>query len=84
MMFGRSFYGANGMGYGFDHFGTYNLWHFGMMAVLLIGIIVLVIWLLKRGKKSSDDQALLILRERYAKGEINEEEYNNKRNVLKK
>ncbi|GAB6108180.1 SHOCT domain-containing protein [Fusibacter bizertensis] len=83
MMFGRGFYGGNAMGYGFDHFGTYGLWHFGMMAVFLVGIIVLVLWLMKRNKKSVGDQALAILRERYAKGEINEEEYNSKRIVLK-
>lgn len=83
MMFGRGFYGGNMMDYGYNHFGAYSLWHFGMMAVLLVGIIVLVVWLLKRGKKAGGDQALEILRERYAKGEINEEEYNSKKKVLK-
>lgn len=84
MMFGRGFYGSNPMGYGFDHFGSYGLWHIGMMAVLLVGVIALVWWLLKRSKNNGGDQALNILRERYAKGEINEEEYNTKRVILKK
>ncbi|MDH8677503.1 SHOCT domain-containing protein [Fusibacter bizertensis] len=83
MMFGRGFYSGHGMEYGFDHMGAYGIWHYGMMAALIIGAIILVFWLVKRNKKPNEDAALSILRERYAKGEINEEEFTNKLNILK-
>jgi len=51
----------------------------------IVGVVVLVKWLVDQtsaGKGSRDKSALEILRERYARGEINREEYEQKRRDL--
>jgi putative membrane protein len=53
--------------------------------LVIVGVVVLVKWLLDQsstGKGSRDKSALEILRERYARGEINREEYEQKRRDL--
>lgn len=80
---------------GFDH-GFMAIGHNGWMGLLplachlifLIGIIALVVILLRRhGSKvrmmqKQNDPALLILRERYALGEIETEEFNQRKQDL--
>jgi putative membrane protein len=70
--------------------GADGMW-FGMGWGWIIGIIVLalIIWLIVRGAgqgsatpQSSDKSALDILKERYAKGEINKEEFEEKKKDL--
>ena len=59
-------------------------------ALIIIGIIVLVGWLARSGEHSSpkdttvasEDQALRIARERLARGEITQAEYEDLRRVL--
>jgi uncharacterized membrane protein len=58
-------------------------WGFiGLRIVFAVGIILLVVWLIKRLSSqktqvvaSKDDNALKIVRERYAKSEITKDEY---------
>ncbi len=58
-------------------------WAFiGLRIVWVIGIILLVVWLIKKFNTQNhssvaikDDHALKIVRERYAKSEITKEEY---------
>lgn len=53
--------------------------------VVIVGVVVLVKWVLDQSsadKGSRDKSALEILRERYAHGEINREEYEQKRRDL--
>ncbi|MFA5629055.1 MAG: SHOCT domain-containing protein [Dehalococcoidales bacterium] len=53
--------------------------YWAMIVVFWIGIIVLVIWavakLIRSGKSVSSNSAIDIVKERYAKGEITKEEY---------
>lgn len=67
------------MMYGFGMYGGWWLMGMGIMVLFLIAIILLVIWVMHsqfpRQKLSGHDQALEILRQRYAKGEINAAEY---------
>ena len=64
-------------------------WGIGMMAMMfffwllvIAGFIIGLRWLLGRGRGERDDTALKILRERYARGEINKEEFETKRKDL--
>ncbi|RKD27111.1 hypothetical protein BEP19_00630 [Ammoniphilus oxalaticus] len=66
----------NNMGvHGFSMF----YWMLLQWGLLLGGIYLFIRWI-NGGKK--EDPALQILRERFAKGEITEEEYRDKRNEL--
>lgn len=87
MRYGNSMMG--GYGYGL---GGHPWLGVGGMALQAIFFIVVIVLLYKmfHGKKSKaleetkfeNNSALTILRERYAKGEINTEEFNQRRNDL--
>lgn len=74
-------------GYGFGGFGGFGLGLLGMIIQLLtiVGVIYFVISLFRRNSEgSSDDRADAILRERFVRGELSEEEYKRMRSALKK
>jgi putative membrane protein len=74
------------------HWETHPMWWgwgIGMMAMMLlfwliiiIGLVVGIRWLLGKGKGASPDSALEILRQRYARGEINKDEFEIKKKDL--
>lgn len=67
-------------GYGFGG-GFMMLW----WVLVVVAIVVLVLWLTKapqRGSSTGRDPALDILRERYARGEIDEQEFEKKKHDL--
>jgi putative membrane protein len=75
------------------HWEMHPIWFWGwglvMMLMMLIfwvlvivGIVVSIRWLVRQGRRGPSDPALEILRERYAKGEINKEEFEAKRRDL--
>lgn len=69
------------MGWG-SGWGWFGLTHMLLWWVLLIlGIAVLAKWLMGSGR-GGDDRALEVLKERYARGEIGKEEYEQKRRDL--
>lgn len=64
-------------------------WGLGMMAIMfffwvlvIIGFIIGIRWLLGRGRAGKSDPAMQILRERYARGEINKEEFESRKRDL--
>jgi putative membrane protein len=66
-----------------------GMWGLGMMFMMLIfwalvitAIVLGVRWLANQGKETRDDKALEILRQRYARGEIEKEEFEAKRKDL--
>ena len=67
------------MMYNFGMNGGWWILGMGMMLLFLIAIVLLVIWVVRRlypGQMTSGhDQALEILQQRYARGEINVAEY---------
>ena len=80
MRFGRGFYGAGSCGF----FGP-------MMMIGVVILIFIIVYLLLKSNKSKssesridDSNALAILKEKFAKGDITEEEYLNKKNILER
>jgi putative membrane protein len=64
-------------------------WGVGMMLMMflfwglvIVGMVLGIRWLLAQGKQPRSDTALAILRQRYAKGEINKEEFEAKKRDL--
>ena len=72
------------MSYGYSMMGGL----FGMMIIpiIIIGIVVFLIFSQFSNNDIEDiragDNSLDVLRERFARGEINEDEYYNKKNIL--
>jgi putative membrane protein len=67
----------------------WGAWGFGMMfmmglfwVLVIVGIVLLIRWLPGQGKGGRADAALEILRQRYARGEINKEEFEAKKKDL--
>jgi putative membrane protein len=64
-------------------------WGLGMMAVMflfwalvIVGLMVGIRWLLHKGKEEKTDPAIETLRQRYARGEINKDEFEAKKKDL--
>ena len=67
---------------GHPMWGIWSGWGLGMILVMLtfwalviVGLIALVRWLVTQRREPRTDTALEILRQRYARGEINKEEF---------
>lgn len=75
-------YGHEGMLWGFGWWGMMIFW-----IAVIIGLIFLVKWLAEQGRtdkrtSQTEESALDILKKRYAKGEINKEEFEQKKRDL--
>jgi len=64
-------------------------WGLGMMFMMLlfwgliiVGLVLGIRWLIGQAKETRSDSALEILRQRYARGEINKEEFEAKKKDL--
>ncbi len=77
--FGRCF----GHGAGFMNGGLGLLIMGGMLLVAALIVIAVVLIVKKEGRKSKNGQEMELLKTRYVKGEITEEEFNRMKNVLK-
>lgn len=80
-----------------DYYGPHMMWESGwmffgpLMMIVFIGLIVVIVVLLVRwlsgqrpsGDASSESKALEILKERFARGEIDKEEYEERRRTLR-
>ena len=69
----------------YGHMFGWGIWGWLMMPLFWGGIILLVVWLVREvsGTNSSQsNRALEILKERYAKGEISQEEFEAKKKDL--
>ncbi len=60
----------------------WGVWGIGMMLMMflfwvlvVVGLVAAIRWIIAKGKPPRSDSALDILRERYARGEINKEEF---------
>ncbi len=69
--------------------GLWGIWGIAMMLMMLVfwgvviaGIVLGIRWLVSQGRGAHSDTALDILRQRYARGEINKEEFEAKKRDL--
>lgn len=69
--------------------GMWGAWGLGMMlfmtvfwVLVIAGLVLGIRWLVTQGREPRSDTALEILRQRYARGEINKEEFDVKRRDL--
>ena len=67
----------------------WGAWGFGMMfmmvlfwVLVIIGIVLAIRWLTNQRREKPSDSALEILRQRYARGEIDKEEFEAKKRDL--
>lgn len=60
----------------------FSIWHFLIMFGLVIIVVALLLWF--RGKNKNGNQGLNSLKELYVKGEITEEEYLKRKNVIER
>ncbi|MDN5352404.1 MAG: putative rane protein [Clostridiales bacterium] len=80
MMFGRGFYGyTDCFGPGFNYFG---MWHYAGLIGLVVVAAILIFVFSRRKRNHVNDDVLMMLKEKYVRGEINEEEYTHRRDVL--
>jgi len=70
------------MGFG----GVGIIFGFIFFVLIVIGVILLIVWLVKRSgysiKDKTSTRSLEILKERYAKGELTKEQYENMKKEL--
>jgi len=80
-----------GWGWGGHHpmWWMWGAWGIGMMLFVLLfwglviaGVVLGIRWLVRQGRDSRPDSALDILRQRYARGEIDQEEFEAKKRDL--
>lgn len=81
MMFGRGYYGTNGC---FGSFGFSPWYMWGSMIIFFVLAIVIVAMIVKsKGHvKNSSSEALELLKIKLVRGEITEEEYLRKKEIL--
>jgi len=87
MMFGRGYnnvYSCFGGHGNFGNFGGFiSPFHIGF-AIIITLLIIFAIYKLTKKKDNQSDEVLEILKMKYVSGEIDEEEYVKRKNVLKK
>jgi len=80
MMWGWPMMGFGGFG------GIGMIFGFIFFILIVIGVIFLIIWLVKRSGYSATDKtstkSIEVLKERYAKGELTKEQYENMKKDL--
>jgi len=74
-------------GYGYGYGGWWGLVMVLFWVLVIAGIVALVVWLVRqeqgqRGPAGGEDRALATLRERYARGEITQEQFEQMRRTL--
>ena len=69
--------------------GMWGAWGLGMMLIMLVfwgliivGLVLGIRWLVSQGRESRSDSAMDILRQRYARGEIDKDEFETRKRDL--
>lgn len=75
---------------GWDGYGYSPWWGIAMLGfwvLVIVGVVLLIVWLVRQqpdgqSPRASEDRALSILRERFARGEITQEQFDVMRRTL--
>ncbi len=82
---GGGSYGGDMMGGGWGLFGgAMGLWGLLWMGLLIAVPLYLIYALLNRGSGGNNEQSLSVLRERYARGELSDDEFDRRRKQLER
>jgi putative membrane protein len=82
---GSESYGGGMMGGGWGLFGgAMGLWGLLWMGLLIAVPLYIVYALLDRGSGGNNEQPLSVLRERYARGELSDDEFDRRRKQLER
>ena len=82
---GGGSYGGGMTGGGWGLFGgAMGLWGLLWMGLLIAVALYIVYVLLNRGSGGNEEQSLSVLRERYARGELSDEEFDRRRKQLER
>ncbi|WP_117595419.1 SHOCT domain-containing protein [Haloprofundus halophilus] len=82
---GGGSYGSGMMGGGWGLFGgAMGFWGLLWMGLLIAVPLYLAYALLNRGSGGNEEQSLSVLRERYARGELSDDEFDQRRNQLER
>jgi uncharacterized membrane protein len=81
MMFGRGYNGFSNS-FGFGSRFMYGGWGMIMMAAFLLAVITVIYFAKRTGHRQSSYEAMDALKMRLAKGEISEEEFLKRKNIL--
>lgn len=60
----------------------WGIWMMFFWGLVIVGVVLGIRWLITQGKESRSDSAVEILRDRYARGEINKDEFEAKKRDL--
>jgi len=76
-------------GWGHPMWGAWGAWGIGMMLTMIVfwglitvGTVLGIRWMITQGRERPAESSLDILKKRYARGEINKEEYEAKKRDL--
>jgi len=80
MMHGNWF--GNGMGSSWGGYGSFSIWH----GLMILGVVVVLVGIsmMRKSQKTHNNNPLELLKIQFANGNITEEEYLNKKNVLER
>ncbi|MDF9746282.1 SHOCT domain-containing protein [Natrinema salsiterrestre] len=81
---GGGSYGGGMMGGGGLFGGAMGLWGLLWMGLLIAVPLYLAHAILNRGSGGNDEQSLSVLRERYARGELSDDEFDRRRKQLER
>lgn len=81
--FGNNQLNNSMMSFGYTPFGFLGwFWMIFWWVIIIVAIVFLVRWIARQGRGGGEKSALDILKERYAKGEIDKKEYEEKKKDL--
>ena len=72
--------------WGYGMMGGYGFLNIFFWILIIVGIVLLVVWLVRRAPQwqqvRGEESAMEILKKRYARGEIDREEFEEKKNMI--